>query len=79
MLQHYRQPLYAGDLVVVMSGLADFSDKVLKFTHFLFDAESGMLAACAEAVGMKFDQKIRKIMTFSAEDQARLAERKLRF
>ena len=79
MLHHYRQPLYAGDLVVVMSGLADFSDKVLKFTHFLFEAESGMLAACAEAVGMKFDQKIRKIMTFSAEDQARLAERKLRF
>ena len=79
MLQHYRQPLYAGDLVVVMSGLADFSDKVLKFTHFLFEAESGTLAACAEAVGMKFDQKVRKIMTFSTEDQARLAERKLRF
>ncbi len=79
MLNHYRRPLRAGDLVVVMSGLADFTDKVLKFTHFLFEAESGTLAACAEAVGMKFDQKIRKIMTFSAEDQARLAERKLRF
>ena len=79
MLHRYRAPLHAGDLVVVMSGLADFTDKVLKFTHFLFDAESGMLAACAEAMGMKFDQKIRKIMTFSAEDQARLAERKLRF
>ena len=79
MLNHYRRPLRAGDLVVVMSGLADFSDKILKFTHFLFEAETGMLAACAEAVGMKFDQKIRKIMTFSAEDQARLAERKLRF
>ena len=78
----YRRPLRAGDfgdLVVVMSGLADFSDKVLKFTHFLFDAElRHASAACAEAVGMKFDQKIRKIMTFSAEDQARLAERKLR-
>jgi acyl-CoA thioester hydrolase len=79
MLNHYRRPLHAGDLIVVMSGLADFSDKILKFTHFLFDAESGTLAACAEAVGMKFDQKIRKIMTFSAEDQARLAARKLRF
>ena len=56
-----------------MSGLADFTDKVLKFTHFLFEAETGMLAACAEAMGMKFDQKIRKIMTFSAEDQARLS------
>ena len=62
-----------------MRGLAEFSDKVLKFTHFLFDAESGRLAACAEAVGMKFDQRIRKIMTFSADDQARLAARKLRF
>jgi len=79
MLNHYRRPLHAGDLIVVMSGLADFSDKVLKFAHFLFEAETGKLAACAEAVGMKFDQKIRKIMTFSAEDQARLAERKLRF
>ena len=79
MLSYYRRPLKAGDLVVAMSGLADFSDKVLKFTHFLFEAESGTLAACAEAVGMKFDQKVRKIMTFSTEDQARLAERKLRF
>ena len=79
MLNHYRRPLTAGNLVVVMSGLADFSDKVLKFTHFLFDAETGTLAACAEAVGMKFDQKIRKIMSFSTEDQARLARLKLRF
>jgi hypothetical protein len=42
------------------------------FAHFLFEAETGTLAACAEAVGMKFDQKIRKIMSFSADDQARM-------
>ncbi len=77
MLQHYGSPLRAGDLAIVMSGLAEFSDKILKFTHFLFEAESGTLAACAEAVGMKFDQKIRKIVTFSPEDQHRLAARKL--
>jgi acyl-CoA thioester hydrolase len=77
-LNHYRRPLQAGDLLVVMSGLASFTDKVLTFTHFLFEAETGKLAACAEAVGMKFDQKRRKIMTFTAEDQARLAARKLR-
>ena len=73
MLNHYRQPLRAGDLAVVMSGLAAFTSKVLVFTHFLFEAETGTLAACAEAVGMKFDQKVRKIMTFTKEDQARLA------
>ena len=78
MLNHYRGPLRAGDLVVVMSGLAAFTDKVLTFTHFLFEAESGTLAACAEAVGMKFDQKIRKIMTFPPEDRARMEARRLR-
>jgi acyl-CoA thioester hydrolase len=77
MLNHYRRPLHAGDLLVVMSGLASFTDKVLVFTHFLFEAETGTLAACAEAVGMKFDQKVRKIMTFTKQDQARLAERTL--
>jgi acyl-CoA thioester hydrolase len=78
MLNHYRDPLRAGDLIVVMSGLASFTDKVLTFNHFLFEAETGALAACAEAVGMKFDQKTRKIMPFSAEDLARLGERQLK-
>jgi acyl-CoA thioester hydrolase len=77
MLNHYRRALRAGDLIVVMSGLASFTDKVLTFTHFLFEAETGTLAACAEAVAMKFDQKARKIMTFSDEDQARLDNRRL--
>jgi acyl-CoA thioester hydrolase len=78
MLNHYRHPLRAGDLVVVMSGLASYTDKVLTFTHFLFEAETGTLAACAEAVGMKFDQKNRRIMTFSEEDRERLGIRRLR-
>lgn len=77
MLNHYRHPLHAGDLLVGMSGLASFTDKVLTFTHFLFEAETGTLAACAEAIGMKFDQRIRKIMTFTNDDRARLGERQL--
>jgi len=78
MLNHYRRPLQAGDLLVVMSGLASFTDKALVFTHFLFEAETGTLAACAEAIGMKFDQKVRKIMRFTPEDKMRLGERTLR-
>ncbi len=78
MLNHYRRPLQAGDLAVVMSGLATFTDKTITFTHFLFEAETGTLAACAEAVGMKFDQKVRKIMTFPPEDRARMEARRLR-
>jgi acyl-CoA thioester hydrolase len=79
MLNQYRRPLQAGDLAVVMSGLASFTEKTVSFTHFLFEAESGTLAACAEAVGMKFDQKVRKIMTFPPEDRARMEARRLKF
>ena len=60
------------------AGLAGFTAKTLTFTHFLFEVETGTLAACAEAVGMKFDQKSRKIMTFSEEDRARLGDLRLR-
>ena len=64
---------------IVMSGLADHGDKIIKLAHFLFEAETGTLAACAEAVGVKFDQKIRKVMAFSEEERARLVARKLRW
>jgi acyl-CoA thioester hydrolase len=77
-LHTYRSPLQAGTLLVILSGLADFTDKVLRLVHYAFDAESGTLAACSEGVSMKFDQRARKIMAFSAEDQRRLSERKLR-
>lgn len=77
-LHTYRAWLGAGNLLVVMSGLADFSDKILKLAHYAFDAESGLLAASAEGIAMKFDQTARRILTFSTEDRARLAELKLR-
>jgi acyl-CoA thioester hydrolase len=76
-LNHYRANLQAGDLMVLMSGLAGHGDKILKLVHFAFDAESGRLAACSEGIGMKFDQKARKVMSFTAGDQARLAARRL--
>jgi acyl-CoA thioester hydrolase len=79
MMQYYRRPLSPGDAVIVMSGLADHSDKIIRLAHFLFEAETGTLAACAEAVGVKFDQKIRKVMAFSAAEFALLADRKLRW
>ncbi|MBS0549150.1 MAG: hypothetical protein JSR24_15445 [Proteobacteria bacterium] len=76
-LHYYRGAARAGDLMVIMSGLADFSDKTLKLVHFAFDGESGGLVACSEGIGMKFDQKIRKIIAFSSDDRARLARCKL--
>jgi len=79
MRNEHHGALRAGDLVLVLSGLASFTDKILTFSHFLFEAETGTLVACAEAVGVKFDQKMRKIMRFTEQDRARLEQRKLHF
>jgi acyl-CoA thioester hydrolase len=79
MMQYYRRPLSPGDALIVMSGLADHSDKIIRLAHFLFEAETGTLAACAEAVGVKFDQKARKVMAFSERERALLADHKLRW
>jgi acyl-CoA thioester hydrolase len=79
MMQYYRRPLSPGDALIVMSGLADHSDKIIRLAHFLFEAETGTLAACAEAVGVKFDQKARKVMAFSERERVVLADHKLRW
>lgn len=73
-----RRPLPAGALTVVMSGILATTDKTMHLAHFLFDADSGELAAVADGVGVLFDQRIRKIAPFSAEDRERLATKILR-
>lgn len=73
-----RRPLAAGALSVVKSGLLSATDKTMHLAHFLFDADSGALAATADGVGVLFDQKARKITPFTAEDRGRLAASILR-
>lgn len=73
-----RRPLPPGALTVVMSGLLAMTDKTMHIAHFLFDADSGELAAVADGVGVLFDQRNRKIAPFTSEDRERLATRILR-
>jgi acyl-CoA thioester hydrolase len=70
-----RRPLTAGALTTVMSGILAATDKTMHIAHFLFDADSGELAAAADGVGVLFDQRGRKIAPFTAEDRDRLATR----
>jgi acyl-CoA thioester hydrolase len=73
-----RRPLPPGALTVVMSGILAATDKTMHIAHFLFDADSGELAAVADGVGVLFDQRIRKIAPFTPEDRERLATKILR-
>ena len=78
MLNHYRRPLRAGDLLGGDGGLAAFSEQGADLHPFPFPGRDRYAGRRAEAVGMKFDQKLHKIMTFTAEDLTRLAERRPR-
>ncbi len=73
-----RRPLRAGALVVVKSGVLATTEKTMHIAHFMFDADSGELAAVADGVGVLFDQKARKLVTFAADERERLAARILR-
>lgn len=73
-----RRPLRAGALTVVKSGLLAMTEKTMHIAHFLFDADSGELAAVADGVGVLFDQKARKLVSFAASERERLAARILR-
>jgi acyl-CoA thioester hydrolase len=73
-----RRPLRAGALTVVKSGLLAITDKTMHIAHFTFDADSGELAAVADGVGVLFDQKARKLVTFAADERERLSARILR-
>jgi acyl-CoA thioester hydrolase len=73
-----RRPLAPGALTVVMSGILAATDKTMHIAHFLFDADSGELAAVADGVGVLFDQRLRKIAPFTQDDRERLATKILR-
>ncbi len=73
-----RRPLRAGALVVIKSGVLAVTDKTMHIVHFMFDADSGELAAVADGVGVLFDQKARKLVTFAADERKRLDDRILR-
>ncbi len=69
----YDRRLRAGDAAIVMSGVAASAEKTLHIVHYLFNAETGALAARAEAIGGLFDQRARRIVAFSDDQRKRLA------
>ena len=58
-LVHHR-PIRAGDLLTVRSGLKAVGGKTTIWAHWLFDGDSGVAVAAAEAVAVSFDLTTRK-------------------
>jgi len=71
----YMARLGTGSRFVLLSGLLTATDRILHLVHFIYDADSGRLAAVADGVGMKLDLEARRSAKLTDEDRTRLAGR----
>jgi acyl-CoA thioester hydrolase len=56
----YKRELVAGDVVVIRSRLLEAREKVLRFSHSMFNAETEEIAAITEVTGVHIDRTARK-------------------
>ena len=75
--RQYHQPLKANQPFVVASGLLDAKGKIQRFGHLLFNAETGVCCASAQAVAVRMDLQARKAVDLSAVDLAALLKKQV--
>lgn len=66
----YKSEVRSGELLVVKSKVIEIREKVIKFLHIMYNAESMQEVANTELVGVHIDRKIRKscsLPTIAAE------------
>ena len=75
--RRYHQPLRVNQPFVVASGLLDAQGKIQRFGHLLFNAETGMCCASAQAVAVRMDLQARKAIDLSPKDLAALLDKQV--
>jgi len=60
----YKRELISGDVVIIRSRVLEVSEKVLRFSHEMTNAESGEVAATTELVAVHIDRSVRKSCPF---------------
>ena len=67
----YKRELYAGDLIVVRSGVLAVTGRSLRMLHEMTNGETGEVAAVQEAVAVHLDREARRAIPFPEEIAAR--------
>ncbi|WP_206378181.1 acyl-CoA thioesterase [Sneathiella limimaris] len=73
----YRKELMAGDIIHMMSAVAQYSDKSVTFHHQLFNSATGELSFESLLTVLHFDMSARKACSFEPETLELLANLKL--
>ncbi len=70
---NYIREVVSGDILIVKSALTEVAAKTIRICHFMFNAETGLLAATSEVTAILLDLDARRAVSFSDEERARLA------
>ena len=62
----YKRELFAGDLVIIRSEIQEMREKVIRFQHEMFNAETGEIAAKTILTAVHVNRETRKSCAFPA-------------
>jgi len=62
----YKSEAVSGDLLVIKSRVTEIKDKVIKFKHVMYNAETNRELAICELTGVHIDRKKRTSCLFPA-------------
>lgn len=70
---NYVREVLSGDILIVKSALVEVAAKTVRFCHFMFNGETGLLAATSEVTAILLDLDKRRAVGFSDDERQRLA------
>ena len=60
----YKSEAFAGDLLVIKSRVIEMKEKVIRFEHIMYNAETNVELAVADQIGIHIDRQRRESCPF---------------
>jgi acyl-CoA thioester hydrolase len=70
----YKRELHAGDIISISSSILEVKEKVIRFTHEMYNEETKELAAVTTLTGVYLDTQVRKSCLLPADIRERAQE-----
>lgn len=70
----YRRELHAGDVITIYSRVLEVKEKVIRFSHEMYNEETGEIAATTTITGIHLDTNLRKSCLFPPHVRERAQE-----
>ena len=70
---NFKRELLAGDIVEVRSEVVELREKIIRFVHTMYNAETGEVCATCAITGIHMDRRVRRSCPFPETLRARFA------